>query len=152
MDAEQPCSESGMDTEPSTSSHNTSAQLQGDSKTKKIKITLRSSVSKLKKKLYEERSSISFLGQLKANWLDKPYELCDISIGAYNAKRRAKKERRQQKEKSLLIRFIYTAPAPTSYSKNILHFQVNNITQKTALPAERCEETHRSVGLKENER
>ncbi|GBM70908.1 hypothetical protein AVEN_238067-1 [Araneus ventricosus] len=121
MDAEPSCSESVMDTEPSTSSHNTSAQLQVTPKTKKIK-NLRSSVSKLKRKLYEERSSSRFLGQLKAKLADKPYLYDFVTSQLRMQCKKSKGRRWSAKEKSFALQIYLHSPSAYKLLKKYFAF------------------------------
>lgn len=119
MDAEPSGSESIMDAEPScsesfmfspTSSHNTSSHLQVTPKTKKIK-NLRSSVSKLKKKLYEKRTSSRFLGQLQAKLADKP-QLYNFVTSQLRMQCKDSKGRRwSAKEKTFALQIYLHSPS-----------------------------------------
>ncbi|GBL55796.1 hypothetical protein AVEN_58620-1 [Araneus ventricosus] len=119
MDAEPSGSESVMDAEPScsesfmfspTSSHNISSHLQVTPKTKKIK-NLRSSVSKLKKKLYEKRTSSRFLGQLQAKLADKP-QLYNFVTSQLRMQCKDSKGRRwSAKEKTFALQIYLHSPS-----------------------------------------
>ncbi|GBM74778.1 hypothetical protein AVEN_108533-1, partial [Araneus ventricosus] len=145
MDAEPSGSESIMDAEPScsesfmfspTSSHNTSSHLQVTPKTKKIK-NLRSSVSKLKKKLYEKRTSSRFLGQLQAKLADKP-QLYNFVTSQLRMQCKDSKGRRwSAKEKTFALQIYLHSPSAYQLlrkyfafpSKATLHRYIYNIAK-----------------------
>ncbi|GBO27697.1 Transposable element P transposase, partial [Araneus ventricosus] len=93
-----------------TPSRDTIGHLQVTPKTRKIK-TLRSSVSKLKKKLYEKRSSSRFLGQLKAKLADKPHLYNFVTSQLKMQCKDIKGRRWTAKEKSFALQIYLHSPS-----------------------------------------
>ncbi|GBO42663.1 hypothetical protein AVEN_232628-1 [Araneus ventricosus] len=95
---------------PTTSSHNSSGHLQVTPKTRKIK-SLLSSVSKLRKRLYEKRSSSRLMGQLQAKLADRPYLFQFISSQLRMQGKSTKGRRWPAKEKSFALQIYLHSPS-----------------------------------------
>ncbi|GBN73210.1 hypothetical protein AVEN_31999-1, partial [Araneus ventricosus] len=95
---------------PTASTPDTNGRLQVTPKTKKIK-TLLSSVSKLRKRLYENRTSSRLLGQLQAKLADKPDLFKFIQSQLRMQCRSIKGRRWSAKEKSFALNIYLHSPS-----------------------------------------
>ncbi|CAL1295343.1 unnamed protein product, partial [Larinioides sclopetarius] len=110
VDTEPSCSRN-IDSSPEESCINSNGYLQVTPKTRKIK-TLLSNVSKLKKRLYENRSASRLLGQLQAKLAEKPYLYQFIHSQIRMIKCRSSKGRRwSAKEKSFALQIYLHSPS-----------------------------------------